>query len=100
MESVSLKLDSAMSKQIERDMKDFKYSTKTEFIREAIRDKLSELSEKRKKDEAWEKLFAMRGALKGKGRFKTFEEWHDWRSGEGSKQLMEYFDKKFASNQK
>jgi len=95
-----LKLDSAMIKQIEKDMKDFKYSTKTEFIREAIRGKLAELREQRQKDAAWERLFALRGSLKGKGKFKSFEEWHDWRSNVGSKKLMEYFDKKFASSKR
>ena len=40
MENLSLKLEGPMARQIRRDMKDFRYATKTEFIRDAIRDKL------------------------------------------------------------
>ncbi|MEW6294982.1 MAG: ribbon-helix-helix domain-containing protein [Candidatus Diapherotrites archaeon] len=100
MENICLRLGSALSRQIEKDMKEFKYSTKTEFIREAIRSKLSSLDEERKKKRAWEALFAARGALKGKSRFKTDEEFYNWRHGEGSKEMMEYYEKKFGLNQK
>ena len=98
--TICLRLDVALSKQIERDMKEFKYSTKTDFIREAIRDKLKQLAEEKAKRKAWQALFAARGVLKGKGGFKTDEEWHNWRSDEGSKELMEYFEKKFGFNRK
>ena len=98
MENICLRLDSALARQIEKDMKEFKYSTKTEFIRESIRDKLKSNQSEREK-RGWEALFAARGALKGKSRFKTDEEWHNWRSNEGSKQLMKELGKKFA-NQK
>ena len=92
MESVCLRLDKTTSKRIEEDMKVLGYGTKTDFIREAIRDKLKD----NEKAKAWKRLFAMRGILKGKERFKTDEEWHDWRSNEGSRELMDYFDKKFS----
>lgn len=100
MESICIRLDSSLSKQVERGMKDFNYSTKTEFIRDAIRKKLSELEEERKKEKAWQALFAARGILKGKERFKTDEEWHKWRSTEGSEMAKEYFSKKFGINLK
>ena len=100
MENVSIKLDGAIARQIGKAMREFNYSTKTEFIRDAIRTKLMELEEERAKKKAWEALFRARGALKGKSRFKTDEEWHEWRSNEGSKQLMEYYDKKFGLNQR
>ncbi len=96
MESVCLRLDSALAKQIEKDMKDFKYSTKTEFIREAIRDKLKA----HEKENAWKALFAARGALKGKSRFKTDEDFYKWRENEGSEQIMDYYEKKFGLNLK
>ena len=35
-----------------------------------------------------------KGALKGQGKFKTEQEFHDWRSNEGGKELMDYFKKK------
>ncbi|MBU2101013.1 ribbon-helix-helix domain-containing protein [Candidatus Micrarchaeota archaeon] len=96
MENICLRLDSSLSKQIEKDMKEFKYSTKTEFIREAIRSKLRELDEQRDKKKAWNNLIAARGSLKGKSRFKSDEEWHDWRSNEGSKELEKELFKKFG----
>ena len=39
MESITIKVEKAFSKEIEKAMKP-NYSTKTEFIREAIRDKI------------------------------------------------------------
>lgn len=49
-----------------------------------------------KRKKAWQALFAARGALNGKSRFKSYDEWHDWRSNEFSKQLEEEFNKKFG----
>ena len=43
MESVSLKLEDGILKDIENIMKKHRYTTKTEFIREAIRDKIRDL---------------------------------------------------------
>ncbi|MFH1256902.1 MAG: ribbon-helix-helix domain-containing protein [Candidatus Diapherotrites archaeon] len=100
MENVSLKLEGGIAKQISEVMREFNYSTKTEFIRDAIRSKLKELEEKRRTDEAWDKLLSLKGAFKGKMRFKTYEEWHNWRSNEGSKELREHFEKKFGLNKK
>jgi len=100
MENICVRLDSALAKQIEKDMKEFKYSTMTEFIRDAVRSKLKELDKERREKDAWNALFAARGALKGKGRFKTDEEWHNWRSNEGSKEIMDYYNKKFGINLK
>jgi len=89
MENVCLRLDSALSKQIEKDMKEFRYSTKTEFIREAIRSKLKELEEERKRNEGWKALVAARGIFKGKGKAKTYEEWHKLRIEAGEKFMKE-----------
>ena len=43
METVSIKLEENFAKDIEKTMKRHRYSTKTEFIREAIRDKIVDL---------------------------------------------------------
>ena len=43
MESISLKLEGEFLKDIQNIMKKHRYSTKTEFIREAIRDKIKDL---------------------------------------------------------
>ena len=69
MENVSLKLDPSIARQVEKAMHAHHYSTKTEFIRDAIRCKLQNLEQEKAKEKAWDALFAMRGALKGKSRF-------------------------------
>jgi len=46
MESVSLKLETNFLDAIEKVMKKHNYMTKTEFIRESIRDKIRKLEEK------------------------------------------------------
>ena len=43
MEAVSLKLENEFLHDIEKTMKKHRYTTKTEFIREAIRDKIKDL---------------------------------------------------------
>lgn len=44
MEAISLKLDENLLSNIDDNLKKHNYSTRTEFIRTAIRDKLEELS--------------------------------------------------------
>jgi len=46
MENVSLKLEENFLRAIEKIMKKHNYMTKTEFIRESIRDKIRRLEEK------------------------------------------------------
>lgn len=46
MENISLKMEEGFVKVIDRVMKKHNYMTKTEFIREAIRDKIRKLEEK------------------------------------------------------
>jgi metal-responsive CopG/Arc/MetJ family transcriptional regulator len=46
MENISLKMEENFLKAIEKVMKRHNYMTKTEFIREAIRDKMRKLEEK------------------------------------------------------
>lgn len=46
MENISLKMESGFVQAIEKVMKKHNYMTKTEFIRESIRDKMRKLEEK------------------------------------------------------
>lgn len=46
MENISLKMEEGFVKVIDKVMKKHNYMTKTEFIREAIRDKIRKLEEK------------------------------------------------------
>lgn len=46
MENISLKMEKGFVQAIERVMKQHNYMTKTEFIRESIRDKMRKLEEK------------------------------------------------------
>jgi metal-responsive CopG/Arc/MetJ family transcriptional regulator len=43
MEAICVRLDERILKNIDSSMKNFNYTTRTDFIREAIRDKLREL---------------------------------------------------------
>ncbi|MBU2100100.1 ribbon-helix-helix domain-containing protein [Candidatus Micrarchaeota archaeon] len=96
MEHVSIQLDTAIARQIEKDMKEFNYSTKTEFIRESIRDKLNKLAEERKKKKAWDALFAARGVLKGQGKAKTDEEFRKI-TEKAAEDYIEKLENKFAA---
>lgn len=46
MQSVTIKVEDKLAKEIDNSMKPY-YSTKTEFIREAIRDKLKQIKKER-----------------------------------------------------
>jgi metal-responsive CopG/Arc/MetJ family transcriptional regulator len=46
MESISLKLEPAFLNAIKKIMKKHNYMTKTEFIREALRDKIKQIEER------------------------------------------------------
>lgn len=62
MEAVSLKLEDTFLKDIERFMLKHRYMTKTEFIREAIRDKIKDLE----KEDALQRLKKVFGKSKRK----------------------------------
>lgn len=61
MESITIKVDDDLAREMDLAMKPY-YSTKTEFIREAIRDKLKTI----RKDDAIEKLNSYLGKSKVK----------------------------------
>ncbi|MBU1199807.1 MAG: ribbon-helix-helix domain-containing protein [Nanoarchaeota archaeon] len=64
MENISLKMDKNLLNNIDKTLKNHNYSTRTEFIRDSIRSKLTQLE----KEEAIRKLEAFRGSLKGKAK--------------------------------
>ena len=58
MEAISLKLEDTFLNDIKEMMKRHRYTTKTEFIREAIRDKMKQLE----REEALLKIEGLYGA--------------------------------------
>lgn len=78
METISLKLEDGLLSEVDQRLKKHRYSTRTEFIRDAIREKLSDLE----KDEILRNLAKLRGSSKRKttneqlhiAREKAFEE--------------------------
>jgi|TARA_Y100000294_G_C8555945_1_gene337197 metal-responsive CopG/Arc/MetJ family transcriptional regulator len=62
MESISLKLEDGIIGEIDHKLAKHRYSTRTEFIRDAIREKLSELE----KDELLKEVTKIRASLKRK----------------------------------
>ncbi|MFH1256969.1 MAG: ribbon-helix-helix domain-containing protein [Candidatus Diapherotrites archaeon] len=97
MEYVSFKLEKNVLEQIDRDMKAFHYSTRSDFFREAVREKLKSLGEDKERKKAFKALYATRGIFKGKGKSKTDEEFRALRE-EAGKEFMEILGKRF--NQK
>jgi len=63
MESITIKVEDDLAREIDKAMRPY-YSTKTEFIREAIREKLRKLDEEKKIDARLRKYF-------GKAKVKT-----------------------------
>jgi len=94
MENVSLKLEAPIVKQIEKRMVEFNYSTKTEFVREAIRDKLSELDKEIERKKAFAALYGARGIFKDESKVKTDADYRKVREAVGDKYLAE-LEKKF-----
>jgi Arc/MetJ-type ribon-helix-helix transcriptional regulator len=64
METISLKMEKELLSEIDGKLKEHRYSTRTEFIRDAIRIRLTELE----KEKAIAKLHENFGKLKGKGK--------------------------------
>lgn len=74
MEHISLKLEDNFLKAIEKVMKKHLYTTKTEFIRESIRDKIRQLEEKEilQDKDLMRQISASEKNIK-KGKIKKFE---------------------------
>lgn len=69
METVCLKMEQKLLHEIDSKLKNNRYATRTEFIRDAVRSKLSELE----KEEVIRKLAAFKGSLKGKSKMSDEE---------------------------
>lgn len=95
MDNICIRLDTDISRQIKRDMKEFHYSTKTDFVRDAIRTKLTLLDEQRAKKKAWDALFAARGSLKGKFPVRTEKEEQEFEK-KIDEEMLEHYEKKFG----
>ncbi len=87
METVCIKVEDELLDRVNQSMKKSGYSTKTEFIREAIREKLE--------DDEKEVLIKEFMKFRGKGRSTTDEERRKTRE-EVSKELMEELKKRFS----
>ncbi len=70
METISLKMEEKLLKDIDSTIKEHRYSTRTEFIRDAIRTKLNDLE----KEEAIRKLAQLKGASTKKISEEEYEE--------------------------
>ena len=60
MEAISLKMENNILHEIDQKIKKHRFSTRTEFIRDAIREKLSELE----KQEVLKSISSLRGSSK------------------------------------
>lgn len=86
MEAISLKLEDTMLETIEKAMKKHCYSTKTEFIREAIREKLNTLE----KQEYALRALMLHGAGRKKHGVITDEQIHAAREKVAKKMAEEF----------
>ncbi|MBI2110085.1 ribbon-helix-helix protein, CopG family [Candidatus Woesearchaeota archaeon] len=83
METISIKLDENIARDIDEAMKKHRYTTKTEFIREAIRKQLSDLD----KEDLKKYVASLRGFSKRKT---TDEDLHRIRE-----KLADEYEKRF-----
>jgi metal-responsive CopG/Arc/MetJ family transcriptional regulator len=83
METISLKLEDGLLSELDQKLSRNRYSTRTEFIRDAIREKLSDLE----KDEILRSLAKLRGSSSRKT---TDKQLHDARE-----KAFEQLEKKF-----
>ena len=85
MENISLKMEDGILKEIDAKLQRNRYSTRTEFIRDAIREKLSDLE----KEELLREIVRLRGSSKRKTSDRQLHE-----AGEKAFELLE---KKFKA---
>lgn len=85
MEIISLKLEESLLKEIDENLTKHRYSTRTEFIRDAIREKLSDLEK--------ENLLKAVATLHGPSKRKTTDE----QLHEAGEKAFELLEKKFKA---
>jgi Arc/MetJ-type ribon-helix-helix transcriptional regulator len=69
METVSLKMDESLLQEIDLKIRNHRYSTRTEFIRDSIRIRLKEIE----KEDAIRKLTELKGSLRGQAKMSEEE---------------------------
>ena len=69
MEVLNIKIEKGLLQEIDQNLKKYRYSTRTEFVREAIRDKLSELE----KDDLLKAVAALQGVSKHNTSYKQLD---------------------------
>jgi len=69
MESITIKMEKELVNEIDSKLKENRYSTRTEFIRDAVRHKLSQME----KETIFRKLEQAKGSLKGKAKMSDEE---------------------------
>ena len=89
-----------MAKKMDSLMWEFHYATKTEFIREAIREKIKRVEEEQRVKKAQVALTKYRGILKDTTPFKTADAFLEWRRGKGGKEAFERLKKKVLLREK
>lgn len=89
MEIVTLRFQESILKQIDKASSEHSFNSRTEFIREAVRDKLEEL----KREELANKFLSFRGKAKVKT---SFEEEKRIKEKAG-KELLEMLNKRFGT---
>ena len=62
MQAITIKMEDRLLEELDQKLEEYRYSTRTEFIRDAIREKLSELE----KEEVLKTLSMLKGSSKRK----------------------------------
>jgi len=88
METISVKFQEDIMRKVDDSIAQHNFNSRTEFIREAVRDKLSELS----KEDLIQEFIKFRGKAKKKT---TYEENMKTKK-EASKELMAELEKRFS----
>ncbi|MEK6826178.1 MAG: ribbon-helix-helix domain-containing protein [Nanoarchaeota archaeon] len=83
MQTITIKMEDKLLEEIDQKLADNRYSTRTEFIRDAIREKLSDLE----KEELLKTIAKLRGSSKRKT---TDKQLHEARE-----RLITEYEKKF-----
>ena len=87
MEGITIRFQEDILKRIDESIAEHNFNSRTEFIREAVRDKLANLT----REQAIEKFLALRGTAK----VKTRPEDDEKRKWEVSEELFAELDKRF-----
>jgi metal-responsive CopG/Arc/MetJ family transcriptional regulator len=88
MDSVSIKFQEDVLRRMDENIKEHNFNSRTEFIREAVRDKIAELS----KDELMNEFLK----FKGKSTVKTTDAENRKTRSETNKELLKDLEKRFT----